>query len=234
MTFAIARRANNKPIRALLKHDESQRAFLRHLAARVNLVNHQPFTLVATPTFFSTLCRKAPSLKRTPASISRPRDPIKSFSQTRIMSDDAYSSFLDKANQDTGAGKPSTQSKSAATRAVDTEVPAALQKVEQYYVSEADEPFEPVSLKWDGTSMPSENEFGELIGHKGEVSTVNTKEFDPKGDYKEVLQAVEKAGDGKTRIYRLETGKSRAEYYVVGLDGKGGRVVGLKAKAVES
>lgn len=78
------------------------------------------------------------------------------------------------------------------------------------------------------------DEFGELIGHKGEVSTVNTKEFDPKGDYKEVLQAVEKAGDGKTRIYRLETGKSRTEYYVVGFDGKAGRVVGLKAKAVES
>ena len=66
------------------------------------------------------------------------------------------------------------------------------------------------------------------------MSTINTKEFDPRGDYKEVLQAVEKAGDGKARIYRLETGKSRAEYYVVGFDEKGGKVVGLKAKAVES
>ena len=45
---------------------------------------------------------------------------------------------------------------------------------------------------------------------------------------------MEKAGDGKTRIYRLETGKSRAEYYVVGFDKQGGKVVGLKAKAVES
>ena len=66
------------------------------------------------------------------------------------------------------------------------------------------------------------------------MSTIRTKEFDPKGDYKEVLQAVEKAGDGKARIYRLETGKSRAEYYVVGFDEKGGKIVGLKAKAVES
>jgi len=49
-----------------------------------------------------------------------------------------------------------------------------------------------------------------------------------------VLQAVEKAGDGKARIYRLDQGRSRAEYYVVGLDEKGKRVVGLKAKAVES
>jgi hypothetical protein len=157
MTFAIARRANNKPIRALLKRDESQRAFLRHLAARVNLVNHRPFTPVTTPTPSSTLCRKASSLKRTPATIARPIYPVKSFSHSSIMSDDAYSSFLDKANQDTGASKASTQSKSASTKAVDTEVPATLQKVEQYYVSEADEPFEPVSLKWDGKNMPSES-----------------------------------------------------------------------------
>ena len=73
------------------------------------------------------------------------------------MSDDAYSSFLDKANQDTGASKASTQSKTASTKAVDTEVPATLQGVEQYYVSEADEPFEPVSLKWGGKNMPSES-----------------------------------------------------------------------------
>lgn len=73
------------------------------------------------------------------------------------MSDDAYSSFLDKANQDTSASKASTQSKSVSTKAVDTEVPASLQSVEQYYTSEADEPFEPVSLKWGGRNMPSES-----------------------------------------------------------------------------
>lgn len=77
----------------------------------------------------------------------------------RNMSDEAYSSFLDQANQDTGASKASTQSKSAgiSTNSVDTEVPVALQKVEQYYTSEADEPFEPVSLKWAGETMPSES-----------------------------------------------------------------------------
>lgn len=49
-----------------------------------------------------------------------------------------------------------------------------------------------------------------------------------------MLEAVEKAGDGKARIFRVHHGKTRAEYYVVGLDHKGKRVVGLKAKAVES
>lgn len=73
-----------------------------------------------------------------------------------------------------------------------------------------------------------------MIGHKAEVSTLDTKEFDPKGQYKEVLEAVEKAGDGMARVFRVHHGKTRAEYYVVGLDKKGKRVVGLKAKAVES
>lgn len=78
------------------------------------------------------------------------------------------------------------------------------------------------------------DEFGELVGVKSEVSTLSTREFDRKGQYKEVLKAVEKVGDGKTRIYRVEQGKARAEYFVVGFDKEGGRVVGLKAKAVES
>ncbi|CAF9919624.1 MAG: hypothetical protein ALECFALPRED_001240 [Alectoria fallacina] len=150
------------------------------------------------------------------------------------MSDDAYSSFLDQANQDTGASKASTKTKPAATKAVNTDVPVTLQKVDQYYTSEADELFEPVSLKWGGKNMPSENEFGKLIEHKSEVSTLTTKEFDPQGEYKTIMEAVEQSGDGKTRIYRVEHDRTRVEYYVVGFDREGGRVVGLKAKAVES
>ena len=66
------------------------------------------------------------------------------------------------------------------------------------------------------------------------MSAISTKEFDPRGQYAEALGAVEKAGDGKARIFRVETGKARVEYYVVGFDEKGGRVVGLKARSVES
>ena len=73
-----------------------------------------------------------------------------------MSSDDAYHKFLDQAHQDTGATEDSTTSTSATTKAVDTEVPALLQKVEQYYTSETDEPFEPVSLEWKGESMPSD------------------------------------------------------------------------------
>lgn len=75
------------------------------------------------------------------------------------MSDEAYSSFLAQANQDTGESEASADPKSAATKDIDTyvNVPADLQKVQQDYTSESDEPFEPVSLKWGGKKMPSES-----------------------------------------------------------------------------
>lgn len=73
-----------------------------------------------------------------------------------MASDEDYTSFLEKANQDTGATAASSQSGSAVTKAVDTDVPATLQKVEAYYISDADEPFQPVSLKWKGKDLPSE------------------------------------------------------------------------------
>ena len=77
----------------------------------------------------------------------------------RKMSDDAYSSFLDQANQATGASKSSTQSvsKDISTRAVDTDIPAVIQNVKVDYTSETDEPFEPVSLSYSGKYMPSES-----------------------------------------------------------------------------
>jgi hypothetical protein len=72
------------------------------------------------------------------------------------MSSDAdYASFLDKANQDTGAAQQSSTSdkKSYGTKSVDTAVPTALEKVEEYYVSDADEPFESVALKYSGKTI---------------------------------------------------------------------------------
>lgn len=76
-----------------------------------------------------------------------------------MSSDDAYGAFLDQSNQDTGAGKASTKRSSLIeTKTVDTEVPAQLQNVKRFgtYTSEADELFEPVSLKWAGDELPTE------------------------------------------------------------------------------
>lgn len=66
------------------------------------------------------------------------------------------------------------------------------------------------------------------------MSTVELKEFDPTGQYAEITAVVEKVGDGKSRIFKVERGKTRVEYYVVGFDEKGKKVVGMKALAIES
>lgn len=83
-----------------------------------------------------------------------------------MASDEDYGAFLDKANQDTGAStQPKSSTSKPSTKAVDTEIPASLQKIEAYYTSEADEPFEPVSLSWKGEAMPSERKFPSLLFH---------------------------------------------------------------------
>jgi hypothetical protein len=72
------------------------------------------------------------------------------------MSSDAdYAAFLDKANQDSGSAeaKDASQKRSYGTKSVNTAVPKVLEQVDEYYVSDADEPFEPVALKYEGESV---------------------------------------------------------------------------------
>lgn len=73
-----------------------------------------------------------------------------------MASDADYAAFLDKANQDTGASAATAAQSRIGTKAVDTEVPASLRQVDEYLMSDADEPFEPVSLKWGKDSLPSQ------------------------------------------------------------------------------
>jgi hypothetical protein len=61
---------------------------------------------------------------------------------------------------------------------------------------------------------------------------LSVKEWDPKGQYKTVLDAVEKATGGEVKVFRVELQGTRTEYYVVGV--KDNKVVGLKALSVES
>lgn len=73
-----------------------------------------------------------------------------------MASDADYMAFLDKANAQREAGlrnRSQTQpSTSIRTETVETgvRVPDVLKLVDTYYVSETDEPFEPVSLRWEG------------------------------------------------------------------------------------
>ena len=66
------------------------------------------------------------------------------------------------------------------------------------------------------------------------MSSLSEKEFDPKGQYKAVIDAVKKAGNGEVKVFRVHHSRTRGEYYVVSVDEKEGRVVGLKALGVES
>lgn len=80
----------------------------------------------------------------------------------------------------------------------------------------------------------SSDELADLLGLDSNVSTLSVQAFDPRGEYKEVVQAVEAAGNKKTKIYKVIYGRTRAEYYVLSLDEQGGKVVGVRATAVES
>jgi hypothetical protein len=71
-----------------------------------------------------------------------------------------------------------------------------------------------------------------LLSHSSEVQELSVGEWDPKGQYKTVLDAVEKATDGGVKVFRVELQGTRTEYYVVGVSKN--KVVGLKALSVES
>ncbi|KAK8247434.1 hypothetical protein HDK77DRAFT_508846 [Phyllosticta capitalensis] len=153
-----------------------------------------------------------------------------------MASDADYAAFLDKANQDTGASAATAAQSRIGTKAVDTEVPASLRQVDEYLMSDADEPFEPVSLKWGKDSLPCAADFAKLIGHDdGAVASISQDDFDPRGQYAKVVQAVKQAsGSDLVAFFRAQHGSTRAEYWVVGLESSTKAVVGLKAIAVES
>lgn len=85
----------------------------------------------------------------------------KDIGKDKMASDEDYAAFLDKANEDPNKGVAKAQSSGKIQlKAVDdgVKVPAALKEVtkDAFYVSDADEPFEPVCLKHSGKTLPDE------------------------------------------------------------------------------
>ncbi|KAI0479188.1 hypothetical protein GGR56DRAFT_366159 [Xylariaceae sp. FL0804] len=182
------------------------------------------------------------------------------FRRMASEAEEQYMAFLEKANQDpsaeTAAGgkeevKPQQQQQQGQQlKATDdgAQVPAALREAAAgaVYVSDADEPFVPVCLAWDeaGKGLPDEEEFASLIEHPSPPASAGVElqdpaEWDPRGQYRAVLDAVRAAtGGADVRVYRVPhpAGGARVEYWVVGAEGKGkeARLVGAKALAVES
>ncbi|KAK3320927.1 hypothetical protein B0T19DRAFT_403530 [Cercophora scortea] len=174
-----------------------------------------------------------------------------------MASDDDYMNFLNKANQDPQEGYPkaaTTETSGDAGGAGEkvfkateqgVEVPEPLVKVtrDAFYMSDADEPFVPVALGWDegGKGLPDEVEFAQLINHwepkSAEIEILDPIDWDSQGQYKDIIDAVRAAGEGNdVRVYRVARGGVKAEYWVVTTEGKGkgAKLVGVKALAVES
>ncbi|RAL17700.1 uncharacterized protein BO97DRAFT_334725 [Aspergillus homomorphus CBS 101889] len=179
-----------------------------------------------------------------------------------MSSDDAYMSFLNKANADLDSAKSTAQPSTSAAAHTETvhtgvRIPAPLTSIDAYYISETDEPFEPVALKWDGANRgiwPDASHLSNLISGSGSdippdsIETLSPASFDPKNQYASVLRAVraaasQAAGGGEpavqeadvdVKVYRVEVGSTRVQYYILALDVDGGLLVGVRALAVES
>jgi hypothetical protein len=71
-----------------------------------------------------------------------------------------------------------------------------------------------------------------VLDHNDEVEELSVSKWDPKGQYKNVVDTVKKVVDGDVKVFRVALSGAREEYYVVGV--KDGKVLGLKAMSVES
>lgn len=86
-----------------------------------------------------------------------------------MASDTAYASFLDQANQNTGSNaiKSGGDSFHLSTNvSKDEPVPQVLKETEEYYTSESDEIFEPVTVRWEGAKegiWPTESMLLQLL-----------------------------------------------------------------------
>ena len=182
-----------------------------------------------------------------------------------MSSDSAYASFLTSANKTptttSGTSKthPSSTAQSKST-AADPSVsgdalPPSLQTLVKdsaashrdggdeeeglIYRSETDEPFEAVMLNYAGDELPTAEGFAKCVKAEGEdVEVLEAGEWDPRGRYGRVVEAVRGAGggDGEVKVYRVARGSTRCEYYVVAVrrQGVGRSLVGVKVRAVES
>lgn len=127
------------------------------------------YTKLASTSRASFLRLQHPGALPTPLSIPQPRtDPAILAPTNRVLlhttpamaSDEDYMSFLNKANQDTSGSNQATIQSKGQFKTTDSgsQPPAEIKSAckDAFYVSDADEPFEPVSLKYDGPDLPDE------------------------------------------------------------------------------
>ena len=155
-----------------------------------------------------------------------------------MATDEAYTSFLERANQNTGGTKPSSTTKPSSRYTLSSEeTPVSLRNISTTFTSETDEPFEPVFLECTQETIDAvtEQEFHTLHGGGG-CEELTMKEFDPRGKYKEVISRVEECVRGhKVKIFSVASG-TRVEYWILGVrkEAEGSGLIGVMARAVES
>ncbi|KAJ5201096.1 hypothetical protein N7449_005899 [Penicillium cf. viridicatum] len=230
-----------------IKYPQPQYHLLRYLyhqtSSRIHIPNTEHQTRLFPPT----------SRPQPQTSSSLPTKSPFSTSTQIMSSDDAYMSFLDKANADVSGSAPQQGAGTVKTETVHSSlsVPKPLQSVDAYYISDTDEPFEPVALKWDGAAKgawPSADQLSSLISPDTDlsqsISILSPSSFDPKNQYSAALDAVRAAAVEKDsgadqsaaelKVYRVEQTSTKIEYWVLALHAPESRLVGLRAKAVES
>lgn len=109
--------------------------------------------------FYSTSTKSKPTRPQG----TGPGEGLAGVKLSRMASDEDYMAFLDKANRDPNEGTAKTQGKGKVElKALDqgVTIPAALKKAtsDAFYVSDADEPFVPVCLKFEGKKLPDEGQ----------------------------------------------------------------------------
>jgi hypothetical protein len=99
---------------------------------------------------------KIPSICTEPPAKGSLNSVSRSFHSNTKMSDADYEAFLNKANEDVGGASTKSKPKDIGIKSIDTKVPKSLELIKEFFVSESDEPFEPVSLTFKGSKLPSE------------------------------------------------------------------------------
>ncbi|KAI5291034.1 hypothetical protein KEM54_006594 [Ascosphaera aggregata] len=163
-----------------------------------------------------------------------------------MASDEDYLAFLNKANEDPAAGIHNPSSSASPSEGGDVRtktvtegeiIPASIKNIDAYYVSDTDADFQPVVLKFDQAKQgkwPVSNREHSLLALLS-IQETEVPYWDPRNQYEHVVKAVQRAaGSDEVKIYKVNIGEPRAEYWVLALDKQQGRLVGLKALAVES
>ena len=153
---------------------------------------------------------------------------------TTMASDSDYTAFLERANEpSSAAAQTSAPSSGAGTQSLAAAAPAALVHAakDRFYTSESDEEFTALAFPCavlDERAVAA----AAASAHESEVQELSVRDFDPRGEYADLVRRVGEVSGGAARVFRVQQGRSGCEYWIVAQQEE--RAVGVKVKAVET